>query len=63
MVPPENLKINCVPAEYPDDPADSPQPSHRQISGRCLLHGSGLSQMLASDLLTGSAGRFPQIAV
>jgi len=35
MVPPENLKIDCVPAEYPDDPADSPQPTHRQISGRC----------------------------
>jgi hypothetical protein len=34
MVPPENLKIDCVPAEYPDDPADSPQPSHRQIPGR-----------------------------
>ena len=35
VVPPENLKIDCVPAEYPDDPADSPQPSHRRISGRC----------------------------
>lgn len=35
MVPPENLKVDCVPAEYPDDPADSAQPSHRQISGRC----------------------------
>jgi hypothetical protein len=40
MVPPENLKIDCVPAEYPDDPAASPQPSHRQISGRrrCCMH-------------------------
>jgi hypothetical protein len=40
MVPPENLKIDCVRAEYPDDPADSPQLSHHQISGhcRCCMH-------------------------
>ena len=50
MMPPENLKIDCVPAKYPDDAADPPQPSHRQISGWLpRLHGSGLSRMLASD--------------
>jgi hypothetical protein len=52
MVPPENLKIDCVPAEYPDDSADSPQPSHRQISGRCrccmhlVYHGCWLATCL-----------------
>jgi hypothetical protein len=52
MMPPENLKIDCVPAEYPDDPADSPQPSHRQISGRCrccmhlVYHGCWLATCL-----------------
>jgi hypothetical protein len=32
-MPPENLKVDGVPAEYPDDAADPPQPSHPQISG------------------------------
>ena len=36
VMPPEDLKIDGVPAEYPDDAADPPQPSHRQISGSCL---------------------------
>ena len=49
MVPPENLKIDCVPAEYPDDSADPPQPSHRQVSGSCrccmdlVYHGCWLA--------------------
>jgi hypothetical protein len=30
VMPPENLEIDGVPAEYPDDPADPAQPSHRQ---------------------------------
>jgi hypothetical protein len=34
-MPPENLKVDRVPAEYPDDAADPPQPSHLQISGSC----------------------------
>ena len=28
VMPPENLKVDGVPAEYPDDAADPPQPSH-----------------------------------
>ena len=35
VMPPENLKVDGVPAEYPDDAADPPQPSHPQISGSC----------------------------
>jgi hypothetical protein len=35
VMPPEDLKIDGVPAEYPDDAADPPQPSHRQTSGSC----------------------------
>jgi predicted nucleic acid-binding protein len=52
MVPPENLKIDCVPGEYPGDRADSAQPSHRQISGRCrcrmdlVYHGWWLATCL-----------------
>jgi ribosomal-protein-alanine N-acetyltransferase len=33
VMPPENLEIDGVPAEYPDDSADPSQPSHRQVSG------------------------------
>ena len=36
VMPPEDLKIDGVPAEYPDDAADPPQPSHRLVSGSCL---------------------------
>ena len=36
VMPPEDLKIDGVPAEYPDDAADPPQPSHRPVSGSCL---------------------------
>ena len=32
-MPPENLEIDGVPAEYPDDSADPAQPSHRQVPG------------------------------
>ena len=35
VMPPENLEVDGVPAEYPDDAADPPQPSHPQISGSC----------------------------
>jgi len=56
VMPPENLKVDGVPAEYPDDAADPPQPSHRQISGSqgCMdlvYHGCWLP-----SLLTGHAG-------
>src|SRR6266699_61688 len=49
VVPPENLKVDGVPAEYPDDAADPPQPSHRRISGSChrctdlVYHGCRLA--------------------
>jgi hypothetical protein len=33
VMPPENLEIDGVPAEYADDSADPAQPSHRQVSG------------------------------
>ena len=33
VMPPENLEIDGVPAEYPDDSADPAQPSHRQVPG------------------------------
>ena len=36
VMPPEDLKIDGVPAEYPDDAADPPRPSHRPVSGSCL---------------------------
>ncbi len=36
VMPPEDLKIDGVPAEYPDDAGDPPQPSHRPVSGSCL---------------------------
>ena len=36
VMPPEDLKVDGVPAEYPDDAADPPQPSHRPVSGSCL---------------------------
>jgi hypothetical protein len=48
-MPPENLKVDRVPAEYPDDAADPPQPSHRQIPGGChcrmdlVYHGCWLA--------------------
>ena len=41
-----------VPAKYPDDAADPPQPSHRQISGGChrcmdlVYHGCRLATCL-----------------
>jgi hypothetical protein len=63
MVPPENLKIDCVPAEYPDDPADSPQPSHRHISGRCrccmhlVYHGYWLATCLPAAFARRHQGR------
>ena len=49
VMPPENLKVDRVPAEYPDDAADPPQPSHRQIPGSChcrmdlVYHGCRLA--------------------
>jgi len=49
VMPPENLKVDGVPAEYPDDAADPPQPSHRRISGSChrctdlVYHGCRLA--------------------
>ena len=36
VMPPEDLKVDGVPAEYPDDAGDPPQPSHRPVSGSCL---------------------------
>jgi hypothetical protein len=49
VMPPGNLKVAGVPAEYPDDAADPPQPSHRRISGSChrctdlVYHGCRLA--------------------
>jgi len=34
-MPPEDLEVDGVPAEYPDDAADPPEPSHRPVSGSC----------------------------
>lgn len=54
-MPPENLKVDGVPAEYPDDAADPPQPSHPQISGSCqgcmdlVYHGCWLPSCCATS--------------
>lgn len=42
VMPAENLKVDGAPGEYPYNAADSPQPFHPQISGRCCRCCMGL---------------------